>query len=245
MMARALVIVKYFMLASRGWAYAGISYSLMFPVLWLFLLGLVGNKDFGVFFLVGSVVSTIFVIPFISSAQEAAYLKYGSTQYSLLFSNGAGHWDIMAGVVATNLIYALPSVPALLYFSSAWLGIRLTPAQFASTSLISIFIGLASAMLGYSMGVGSRNYLAVNQATQVVVWPLLLLAPVYYPESLIPEPLRGLAYLLPTTHMALSIRGVLQLNPAAMWTGFVGLSAYFAAAAAIVIYSIKRGERYG
>ncbi|WP_243675796.1 hypothetical protein [Vulcanisaeta distributa] len=53
--------------------------------------------------------------------------------------------------------------------------------------MVAIAVSLASALLGYALGIGVRNYRVVNQASQVIPWPpLLLLAPVYYPITVLP-----------------------------------------------------------
>ncbi len=101
------------------------------------------------------------------------------------------------------------------------MGIRYGVTQIALVLAVAIFISLASALLGYALGIGVRNYRAVNQVSQIVPLPLLL-APVYYPITVLPAMLRHIALILPITYMALTVEGDLNLNLATLTKGTTG-----------------------
>jgi ABC-2 type transport system permease protein len=99
----------------------------------------------------------------------------------------------------------------------AILGVRYGVAQIMTTLATALVIALSSSLLGYALGIGVRNYRITNQVSQVISWPLLLLAPVYYLITILPQALRLVSLALPTTYMALAIHGSLVLNPAELF----------------------------
>jgi len=216
-LGRAMVISKYLLLSSRSWVYAAVSFTLIYPILWLVLLRVVGNPQYLQYFMVGTVVNTSFLIPFIGAAQEMAHLRRASTRYTVLFSNGADHWDIALGYVVYMLLFTLPSIASTLLLLMVILGVHYSVVQVVVTLMTALVIVLSSSLLGYALGIGVKNYRITDQVSQVIPWPLLLLAPVYYPITILPQALRLVSLALPTTYMALAIHGSLVLNPAELF----------------------------
>ncbi|WP_243666330.1 ABC transporter permease [Vulcanisaeta sp. JCM 16159] len=216
----------------------------MFPILWLVLLRIVGNPAYMGYFIIGTVVNTSFVIPFVATAQDISSFKR-ETIYSLMFANGADHWDIALGYILQLMFLSIPSVVALLVLAIFIVGESYGIIEIVLTIVVAIAISLASALLGYALGIGIRNYRVVNQVSQVVPWPLLLLAPVYYPITVLPPVLRYASLALPTTYMALAIDGSLSLNLNELLVGLAGIFVYSLASILIVRYAIVRGEVNG
>jgi len=244
-LGRAMVISKYLLLSSRGWVYVGVTASLIYPILWLVLLRVVGNPQYLQYFVVGTVVNTSFLIPFIGAAQDMAHLRRASTRYTVLYSNGADHWDIALGYVVHMLLFTLPSIASTLLLLMAILGVHYSVVQVVVTLMTALVIVLSSSLLGYALGIGVKNYRITNQVSQVITWPLLLLAPVYYPITILPQALRLVSLALPTTYMALAIHGSLALNPVELFRGLLGLLVYSSASILIARYAIIRGEVNG
>jgi len=244
-LSRAMVISKYILLSSRSWVYVGVTASLIYPILWLVLLRVVGNPQYLQYFVVGTVVNTSFLIPFIGAAQDMAHLRRASTRYTVLYSNGADHWDIALGYVVHMLLFTLPSIASTLLLLMAILGVHYSVVQVVVTLMTALVIVLSSSLLGYALGIGVKNYRITNQVSQVITWPLLLLAPVYYPITILPQALRLVSLALPTTYMALAIHGSLVLNPVELFRGLLGLLVYSSASILIARYAIIRGEVNG
>jgi ABC-2 type transport system permease protein len=244
-LGNAYTIAKYIMLSSRHWIYASIGLTLVFPALWLTLLRIIGNPQYMNYFIVGTVVNTSFLIPFIGTSQDLAYFRRVSAVYTLMFSNGAGHWDIVLGYIAQLITLNLSSIVSLLILSILMMNASYDIVQVLATIAMAVFISLSSALLGYALAMGIRNYRIVNQASQVIPWPLLLLAPVYYPIAVLPPVLRYISLALPTTYMALAINGSLSLSAAELLRGLVGLLVYSSASILIARYAIIRGEVNG
>jgi len=244
-LGRAMVISKYLLLSSRGWVYVGVTASLIYPILWLVLLRVVGNPQYLQYFVVGTVVNTSFLIPFIGTAQDMAHLRRASTRYTVLFSNGADHWDIALGYVVHMLLFTLPSIVSTLLLLMVILGVRYGVVQVVVTLMTALVIVLSSSLLGYALGIGVKNYRITDQVSQVITWPLLLLAPVYYPITILPQALRLVSLALPTMYMALAIHGSLALNPMELFRGLLGLLVYSSASILIARYAIIRGEVSG
>ncbi|GGP21201.1 multidrug ABC transporter ATP-binding protein [Thermocladium modestius] len=237
-------VAKYIILSSRAWIYAALGFTLMFPILWLLLLKMVGNPIYVEYFIVGTVVNTSFGIPFIGASQDISMFKR-ETIYSMLFANGADHFDIALGYIIQVVALSTPSIVALLALAVIMMGIRYGVIQITLAVAAAILISLASALLGYALGVGVRNYRVVNQVSQIVPWPLLLLAPVYYPITILPTTLRYVALILPTTYMAFTVEGALNLNLSTLAMGLLGILAYSSASVLITRYAIARGEVNG
>jgi len=216
-LGRAMVISKYLLLSSRSWVYAAVSFTLIYPILWLVLLRVVGNPQYLQYFMVGTVVNTSFLTPFVATAQDMAHLRRASTRYTVLFSNGADHWDIALGYVVYMLLFTLPSIASTLLLLMVILGVHYSVVQVVVTLMTALVIVLSSSLLGYALGIGVKNYRITDQVSQVIPWPLLLLAPVYYPITILPQALRLVSLALPTTYMALAIHGSLVLNPAELF----------------------------
>jgi len=244
-LGRAMVISKYLLLSSRGWVYVGVTASLIYPILWLVLLRVVGNPQYLQYFVVGTVVNTSFLIPFIGAAQDMAHLRRASTRYTVLYSNGADHWDIALGYVVHMLLFTLPSIASTLLLLMAILGVHYSVVQVVVTLMTALVIVLSSSLLGYALGIGVKNYRITNQVSQVITWPLLLLAPVYYPITILPQALRLVSLALPTTYMALAIHGSLVLNPVELIRGLLGLLVYSSASILIARHAVIRGEVNG
>lgn len=92
-LSNVYTVAKYMILSNRAWIYVFLGLTLMFPILWLLLLRIVGNPAYMDYFITGTVVNTSFVIPFIATAQDISSFRR-ETIYSLMFANGADHWDI-------------------------------------------------------------------------------------------------------------------------------------------------------
>ncbi len=72
-------------------------------------------------------------------------------------------------------------------------------------------------------------------------WP-----PVYYPITILPTTLRYVALILPTTYMAFTVEGALNLNLSTLAMGLLGgILAYSSASVLITRYAIARGEVNG
>jgi ABC-2 type transport system permease protein len=238
-------MAKYLVLSSRNWIYVSIGFTLIFPILWLTLLKIVGNPQYFSYFIVGTVVNTSFLIPFIGTSQDIAYLRRGSTIYSLLFSNGADHWDIALGYFIQLVLYDIPSVVSLLVLSVVIMSMHYGLAQLLVATMTALIIALSSALLGYALGIGIKNYRVVNQVSQIIPWPLLLLAPVYYPIAVLPGLLKYVSLALPTTYMAFAMNGALNLSITYLVKGLLGILLYSLASVLIVRYAIVRGEVNG
>ncbi len=244
-LSNAYTIAKYIMLSSRHWIYVSVGFTLIFPALWLTLLRIIGNPQYMGYFIVGTVVNTSFLIPFIGTSQDIAYFRRSSAIYTLMFSNGAGHWDIALGYITQLIILNLPSIVSLLILSILITNAAYRAVQVLATVAVAVFISLSSALLGYALGMGIKNYRIVNQVAQIIPWPLLLLAPVYYPITVLPPVLRYISLTLPTTYMALAINGSLSLNASELVRGILGLLAYSSASILIARYAVIRGEVNG
>ncbi|ACB40031.1 ABC transporter permease [Pyrobaculum neutrophilum] len=244
-LGNVLVIAKYMVLATRGWHITLAWFMVPYPLLWLWLLKLVGYPTYVEHFVVGTVLSTAFQMPYVVTAQDVASMKHWSRQYSLLLANGADHLEIALSYLAQSTATTAGASVLLLAASAAVAGVAYGPAQVAAAAGASALISAASCLLGYAQAIGIRNPALSQQMAQIVPLLLILVAPVYYPADLLPEPLRAASHLLPTTYMAYALRGALALNPEEAARGAAGILAYAAASALVTIYAVRREQRHG
>ena len=71
------------------------------------------------------------------------------------------------------------------------------PAAFFLVLLVLMFASIA---LGLLIGVSARSQSVATMLSQAVFLPTVMLGGIMFPASMLPEPLRILAYVLPSTH---------------------------------------------
>ncbi len=106
----------------------------------------------------------------------------------------------------------LLSLPATLLIG--FLAVVFFQVQFTGLSVLVLFLS-AYAMAGFGALIGfySPTAQVASLLTQILQTVIIFFAPVYYPPSVLPEGLRLLAYLWPTTHAALALKGSLGGEP--------------------------------
>lgn len=131
--------------------------------------------------------------------------------------------------LGTALFHALVSILVLLAFQLALWGrlpatALLLPVVIAPYATLVLGVGWFLA----SLGVYFRD---INQILGPIVMALLFLSPVFYPVSILPEPLRPFLFLNPLTFIIEQLREVLIWGRMPDWSG-LGIYAIIAIAAA-------------
>ncbi len=163
--------------------------------------------------IVGSLVMSLSFAGMLSLGQHIGYLKelQAFDYYAALpLSKGA----FIAALTTRGMLLSLPATLLI-----GFLAVAFFQVQFTGLSVLVLFLS-AYAMAGFGAVIGfySPTAQVASLLTQILQTVIIFFAPVYYPPSVLPEPLRLLAYLWPTTHSALALKGSLggELHPSTL-----------------------------
>lgn len=168
--------------------------------------------------IVGSLVMSLSFAGMLSLGQHIGYLKelQAFDYYAALpLSKGA----FIAALTTRGMLLSLPATLLI-----GFLAVVFFHVPFTGLSVLILFLS-AYAMAGFGALIGfySPTAQVASLLTQILQTLIIFFAPVYYPPSVLPEGLRLLAYLWPTTHAALALKGSLggELNPSSLVSLFV------------------------
>lgn len=154
----------------------------------------------------------------LSLGQHIGYLKelQAFDYYAALpLSKGA----FIAALTTRGMLLSLPAT-----FLIGFLAVVFFHVPFTGLSVLILFLSAyAMACFGALIGFYSPTAQVASLLTQILQTVIIFFAPVYYPPSVLPEGLRLLAYLWPTTHAALALKGSLggELSPSSLVSLFV------------------------
>jgi|SRR5579884_3807039 len=190
--------------------------------LW-FLVGRGSPQRMG-FFLTGSLVLSLSFGGMLSLGQHLGLLKaYNAFEYYATLPIAKAVF--IAAVTTRGMLLSLPSAGLVLGLGRALFGLTVPPLGLLVLALA------AYAMSGFGAVVGfwSPTAQVASLATQVLQTIIVFFAPIFYPLSALPWPLRLTARLWPTTYAAEALRGAVAGAPvAALWRPLLVLAAFAA-----------------
>ncbi len=156
------------------------------------------------------------------------------------FIIGNGAYGLFTGVISLLLMY----IVALVVFS---FNIFNGGAALLLGLLVLFLYGMAEGLIVNSvMMLKGPEYMSL---TWIISGIVMVLSAVYYPLSLIPEQVRWISYLLPTTHGIEAMRAAfLSSQSAAMSSAAIGIALaiiYLAISAAIYRWAVKKSRENG
>lgn len=195
------------------------------PFSLLFVLFVVSNGQYTNFAVAGSLVMAL-VGYGLSLGQDISLYKTEYKVQDLFVASSVSPLTYMMGLALSELLFGLPALVVLaslvIFFGGSLSGIPLLIAT------ILLIWGSMSAM-GFFL---SSHMLHMRNATQLISFVNVILAvlpPVFYSINRMPEGLRLLAYLVPTTHASLMLQSIMGLHTPSDWSlgfGFMVLLAY-------------------
>lgn len=196
------------------------------PLSIVFFIYIFGGEKYAPFAYAGGLLSVV-VTNSSWLLGDAVHLRVESRFQDMVVASPMTASAYVVGLAASELVYALP-------------GIGVFVALLASAGLLSLYSVLASslAMLLVWAGVTSISFAASTFFREIKqIWPfstlfsmlLSFLPPVFYPITIVPEAVKWITYLTPTTHAALVIHasmGLVSADATTLQLHWVALGAY-------------------
>ena len=180
--------------------------------------------------IIGGLIMTMFQAGAFIQA-DLSHLKNDYRLQEMLVSSPTGPGTYVAGMALSEIVYASPAIIILSALFA--LNVQVTLLQALGILVVLLLMFLMSVSLGFALATASSDIVQSFAFSRLLTVLFSTLAPVYYPIDLIPEELRPLAYLSPTTYAAQLAQGlgVFQtLTPEMMvldWTVLLALTAGF------------------
>lgn len=160
------------------------------------------------FLVVGSLVTSLSFGGMLSLGQHIGFLKdYNAFDYyaSLPVAKAV----FIAAITTRGMLLSLPSAILIITLANLFLGL-----QFSLLAL-GILLLAAYAMSGFGALIGfwSPTGQVASLTTQILQTIIIFFAPVYFPASVLPEWLRYLSLVWPTTHAASALQSITTGGP--------------------------------
>ena len=216
-----------------------LAFVVLFPLAFLFFLGAIVQPALRTQVVVGAVM------------METALLNINVLAQTMGADKESKQYDLWVSLPVSPLVYVTAQAVSLLPFSilSAIVTIGVGVLAFGVTIPIAVvpilFLGFllvwASTLgIGFAIGVFGRTPRQINQIAQFVGIVMTFFAPVFYPVTFLPIPLRIVAYAWPITWGTVLLTGVLSANA----TSVVEATAVLGAFALASLIVIARGIRW-
>lgn len=199
------------LLEIRSTWYWHIAFALVLPVAFVFGFGRIGGDVSSlerILYIISG--SAIFSIAndglFIMASRIGVMRRDGILIYyaSLPISNTA----FLLSMMISRLLITLPGMLVPIAFGS-WL--YQVPLTFSPWILLLLPIaGLALSSMGMMLGVMIENLEILHMITNILMFVLVMAAPVFIPMDALPLPLQIFGYLMPPTYAAEAMRAALQ-----------------------------------
>ncbi|KQM11163.1 multidrug ABC transporter permease [Methanomassiliicoccales archaeon RumEn M1] len=136
----------------------------------------------------------------ISLQSDLSHLKNDFKLQEIVVSSPTSSAVYVAGMALSEIIYSSPAIIILAILFA--LVINVPFIQVAGIVIILLMVFLSSVALSFALSTLSTDIVQSYSFSRLITILFTSLAPVYYPVTLIPEPLQPLAYLSPTTYAA-------------------------------------------
>ena len=136
----------------------------------------------------------------ISLQSDLSHLKNDFKLQEIVVSSPTSSTIYVAGMALSEIIYSSPAIIILSILFA--LVINVPFIQVAAIIVVLLMVFLSSVALSFALSTISTDIVQSYSFSRLITILFTSLAPVYYPVTLIPEPLRPLAYLSPTTYAA-------------------------------------------
>jgi ABC-2 type transport system permease protein len=181
---------------------SGIFFSLVLPIGLLKILKPITSSDFSLYAISGTLTFYLFLGTMLAVSQIIG-LERRDGKFSLMIASGIPKELYMLSILFSNGFGTLIFIPILILVADFLYGV--SPSNVISliiSLVLSIYVG---SIMGTDLAFSTRNYYTINSLSQVISFGLIFFAPVYYPVSAVPVPLRYFTYLEPTTYISQSI----------------------------------------
>jgi len=178
--------------------YLYLTILLPFTILVPFLI--IAPVRLGPFIAVGTVILTL-IYCFSTASQDLAVDRL-LKRIAILLTKPVTPLEYFLGILLSNAIQTLPAT--VIVIMVLWI-VGLIKIKDITLLLLGLVAGwYILTIMGYitALTLLSRDYNTIIITSNSIAFILTFMAPVYYPLDFLPEQLRILAYLIPTTHIA-------------------------------------------
>lgn len=218
-----------------------LAFVVLFPLAFLFFLGAIVQPGLRTQVVVGAVM------------METALLNVNVLAQTMGSDKESKQYDLWVSLPVSPLVYVVSLAVSLLPFSllSAVVTIGVGVLAFGVTIPLAVvpwlFLGFllvwASTLgIGFAIAVFVRTPRQINQVAQFVGIVMTFFAPVFYPVSFLPLPLRYLAYAWPITWGVVLLTGLLSANTTSVAEGTLILSGFAIGSVVLIAKGIRWRE---
>ena len=150
----------------------------------------------------------------ISLQSDLSHLKNDFKLQEIVVSSPTSSTIYVAGMALSEIIYSSPAIIILSILFA--LVIDVPFISVVAIIIVLLLVFLSSVALSFALSTLSTDIVQSYSFARLITLLFTSLAPVYYPVTLIPEPLQPLAYLSPTTYaaqLAQHLGGLTQVSP--------------------------------
>ena len=202
-----------------------IAYSSTTPLTILFFLFVVGGASYLPYGVIGGTVS-ILVQAGLYLGSDATFNRVQYKFQDFCVASPLTSTEYLIGLGLGELTFVAPSL-ALLFALFAYLG--LIGWGFLIAVIVMMLGWVMASALGFFLSTFILQSRSAFSVTSLVATLLTVLPPVFYSITKIPENYRILAYLIPTTHIAILMQsslGVIHYPTNQLWLSLIVLLAY-------------------
>jgi ABC-2 type transport system permease protein len=216
-----------------------LAFVVLFPLAFLFFLGAIVQPDLRTQVVVGAVMMEVALLNVNVLAQSMGADKE-SKQYDLWVSLPVSPMVYVTSLALSLLPFSLVSAAVTITVGVVYFGISI-PLTIVPVLFLGFLLVWASTLgIGFGIAVYCRTPRQINQVAQFVGIVMTFFAPVFYPVSFLPLPLRYLAYAWPITWGTVLLNGLLTAQPSTVLEATAVLGAF--AIGSVVL--IARGIRW-
>ena len=127
--------------------------------------------------------------------------------------------EYMLGILLGGASYTFVGAIVILLIGLIILRLTITIFQILLMLGLIAIAWIASANVGFILSLyGPKDYRLSGTLSDVLLFSLSFLAPVYYPIEILPLPLRYFSYMIYTTHLAILGKSILRSEPLSLFS---------------------------
>lgn len=218
-----------------------LAFVVLFPLAFLFFLGAIVMPDLRTQVVVGAVMMEVALLNVNVLAQSMASDKT-TKQYDLWVSLPISPVVYVTSLAVSLLPFSFLSAVITIAVGVVWFGVGL-PLAILPVLLLGFLLVWASTLgIGFGVAVYGGTPRQINQIAQFVGIVMTFFAPVFYPVTFLPLPLRYLAYAWPITWGTVLLNGLLHADASTVLEATAVLSAFAVGSVVLIARGIHWRE---
>ncbi len=211
-------------------------FSILSPFSIMFLLLIISDGEYIQFAIAGSLVMTMVAFG-LSLGEDVLYYKLDYRMQDLFVASPVSQFSFMIGLAISELMFGLPAI-MILFYLTFYFGASITVLPIIIVSVILIW-GAMSA-LGFFVSSFLSHTRNVRQVVSFITVLIAVIPPVFYSVDVLPEEVRYITYMLPTTHASLVIQHYMGFQTPDSWSIYYAFIVQGAYLFAFIVLANKR-----